>query len=184
QYAALGIVRDLGQELHDGVAVLAVERGGRLVSEDGRRVAHDRARDRDTLLLAARELAWERASLVPEPDPRQRLLAFDDRACRVLAAPVERQADVVGGGKRGKQVIGLEDEADVLAPQLGELLRALALGRLATDAHLPAGRRQHAAENRKQRGLAAAGRTHQQRQLAAGDCKTHALERVPLPGPA
>src|SRR5262249_7390356 len=132
QYAALGIVRDLGQELHDGVAVLAVERRGRLVGEDGRRVAHDRARDRHTLLLATRELAWERAGLVPEPDPRQRLLAFDDRACRVLAAHVERQADVVGGGKRGEQMIGLEDEADLLAPQLGEVLRALARGRLAT----------------------------------------------------
>src|SRR5262249_14197763 len=62
QYAARMVLRDLGEQLHDRVAILAVERRGRLVGEDGRRVADDGARDGDALLLAARELARECAN--------------------------------------------------------------------------------------------------------------------------
>ena len=42
--------------------------------------------------------------------------------CRVLAANVEREPHIVERRERREQVIGLEDEADVLAPDLGEFL--------------------------------------------------------------
>src|SRR5687768_3638614 len=45
----------LAQQLHDRLAVLGVEVSGRLVREQDRRRAGDRARDSDALLLAARE---------------------------------------------------------------------------------------------------------------------------------
>src|SRR3954470_9121447 len=41
----------------------------------------------------------------------------------------------------------------------------------------PFGRRQHASENRQQRGLAAPGRPHQQSEFAAAKRQAHALER-------
>ena len=80
-------------------------------------------------------------------------------------------------------MIGLEHEADVLAPQLGQVLGVLARDRIAADANGSFGRRQHAAENGQQRGLAAARRPHQQRQLAALERQVDALERADLRGP-
>ena len=80
-------------------------------------------------------------------------------------------------------MIGLEHEADVLPPQLGQVLGILAGDRVAADANGPLGRRQHAAENGEQRGLAAAGRPHQQRQLPALERQVDAFQRADLPGP-
>ena len=50
-------VAELLEERHDLDAGLRVEVAGRLVGEDDLRLADQRARDRDALLLAARELA-------------------------------------------------------------------------------------------------------------------------------
>ena len=75
-------------------------------------------------------------------------------------------------------MVGLEDEPDVLAPELGQVLRSGARGGSAGDPHRSAGRRQHAAEDGEQRGLAAARRPHQKRQFAARDGEAHALERL------
>ncbi len=57
-----------------------------------------------------------------KPDRRQRLLRLLLRALRVLAANVEREPHIVERGERREQVIGLEDKADMLAPDPGELL--------------------------------------------------------------
>src|SRR5215470_17767395 len=57
QHAAPSVPGDVGEDGHDGAAILAVQCGGRLICKDGRRVANDRARDRNTLLLTAAELA-------------------------------------------------------------------------------------------------------------------------------
>src|SRR5207344_3473695 len=64
-----GIVRDhadrravhiqLTQELHHRLAALRVEIAGRLVGKENDRLAGDRARDGDALLLPARELAGD-----------------------------------------------------------------------------------------------------------------------------
>ena len=74
-----GFFGDLRQHLHDGLSVGAVQRRGRLVREDGRRVSHDGARDRDALLLAAAELAGIGFDLVGEADGRHRLLCLGFR---------------------------------------------------------------------------------------------------------
>ncbi len=49
----------LAQQLHHRLAVGRVEVAGRLVRQEDGRIARDRARDRDALLLAARELRRE-----------------------------------------------------------------------------------------------------------------------------
>jgi hypothetical protein len=77
---------------------------------------------------------------------------------------------------------GLEHEAHMLAPQLGEVLGTGARDGMAIDANRSFGRLHHASEDREQRGLAAAGGPHQERQLAARDRKTHALEGLDLAG--
>ena len=74
---------------------------------------------RNALLLAARQLRRAMLEAVGEPDRGDDLgePAFVD----VLTAEQQRERDVLTGGERGDQVERLEDEADALAAQLGEL---------------------------------------------------------------
>ena len=55
-----------------------------------------------------------------------------------------------------KQMIGLKDEADVFAPDLGELLSTESLCRVSVNPDDAASGRQHASEYGEKRGLAAA----------------------------
>ena len=63
---ALGL--QLDEQVEDRGLHGDVERGGRLVADDEARLAGERARDRDALLLAARELAggWAQSVAVGE----------------------------------------------------------------------------------------------------------------------
>ena len=61
------VLRDLGEQGRDGLAVLGIQRAGRFVREDGRRLAHDGPRDRDTLLFAAAEFTRKGLYLVARP---------------------------------------------------------------------------------------------------------------------
>src|SRR5215510_169008 len=98
----------------------------------------------------------------------------------MLAAHVERQADIVERVQSRKQVIGLKDVADVVAPELGELLWPSRLGGMAADPDRALRRRHHASKHGEERGLAAAGRTHEQGELAGREREAHALERAYL----
>src|ERR1043166_9248229 len=77
-------------------------------------------------------------------------------------------------------MVGLKDEADVLAPEPGQRLGRGAFRRAAAQANRSAGGSEHAAEDRQQRGLAAAGWSHQQGQFAASERQAHPLERLHL----
>ena len=79
-------------------------------------------------------------------------------------------------------MIGLEYEAQVLAPYLGQLLGQRAGDGLPVDAHRSARRRQHASEHRQQRGLAAARWPHEQRELAARERQAYPLEGLDAAG--
>ena len=62
---------DLGAHLQPQ---LGVQVGQRLVHQHQRRLEHDRAGDRDPLLLTAGELAGQLAGVLLEPDQRDRLV--------------------------------------------------------------------------------------------------------------
>ena len=107
---------DVEQQLDDLVAGGAVEIAGRLVGEQDRRIVRQRARDRDALLLAARELRRiVMAALGRARPPR----AAPSRAPRGLrhAGDLHRHQDVLERGQRRQQVEELEDEADARAAQ-------------------------------------------------------------------
>src|SRR5581483_1786961 len=53
QHAACRVLGNPCKYCHDSAAVFSVQRGGRLVRENDRWISNDRARDGDTLLLAA-----------------------------------------------------------------------------------------------------------------------------------
>src|SRR5262249_14882870 len=169
QDSAAVVSGDAGEDGHDRLAVGAVERSGRLIGEDRRRLGNNRAGNRDALLLAAAQIARKRLGLMPEANAFQDLARFGLGATAALAADIERQPHILLGGQRGEQMKSLKNEADVLPADAGELLRVRALRRMPADEDVPLGRRQHAAENRKKRGLAASRWTHQDSQLAAAN---------------
>src|SRR5689334_21925344 len=100
------------EQLQDLLARFAIEVAGRFVRQQQRRIAHERARDGDALLLAARELTRE----VPEPVAEADELQRRRRALLALGAAhldeQQRQLDVLQRGEHGNQVVELEDETD------------------------------------------------------------------------
>src|SRR5581483_11446407 len=77
-----------------------------------------------------------------------------------------------------------EHEADVVAADSRQFLLAGIGGRDAAHRHRARTRRQHAAEDQQQRGLAAAGRTHQQREFALAQGDVDTAQRLHLAGAA
>jgi hypothetical protein len=94
-------------------AHLRVERGQRLVEQQQARRSRERARQRNALLLAARQLPWIFRAAVGEPDQRQQF--GDARAHLRLRQPPVHQSvrDVVVDRQVRKQRVRLEDDAVV-----------------------------------------------------------------------
>ena len=83
---------------------------------------HERAGDGDTLLLAARELRGPVGSPVVEAGALDDLV--DPLLVDLAAGELEREPDVLLCVQHREEVEELEDEADVLAPELGQLVVA------------------------------------------------------------
>ena len=123
----VGLVRDqhdrdagavqLLEQRHDLEAGAAVERAGRLVGEDQDRLVDQRPRDRDALLLAARQLRRAMVQPVAEADRRQRRARLARRVARAGAGIDHRQLDIGERGRARQQVEALEDEADLAVAQ-------------------------------------------------------------------
>src|SRR5438874_241322 len=105
---------ELREELHHGLAVLAVEVSGGLVGEQDERIARHRARDRDALLLSARELAGHVPRAMRHPHPLERVVDALLSVGRRHATISQRKFDVFRDGQVADQVEALEDEPDVL----------------------------------------------------------------------
>ena len=99
--------------------VRRVEVAGRLVGEDDLRAAGEGPGDGDALLLATGELARPVREAVAETDGVDDLV--EPRRVGLAAGERHRERDVLDRGERRHQVEGLEDEADPVAAQLGEL---------------------------------------------------------------
>ena len=67
---------DLVEDAQHLLAAGAIERAGRLVGKDDVGIVDQRAGDRDTLLLAARELAWPVIDAAPHAEPPQQRLGL------------------------------------------------------------------------------------------------------------
>ena len=84
----------------------------------------------------------------------------------VAAGKTKRQRDVLGGRERRQQVVGLEDEADAIAPELREPALAQALERDAVDGDAARGRPVEPGHDVHERRLAGARRAHDGDELA------------------
>ena len=108
-------------EVEDLGAGAGVEVAGGLVGEDDLRPAGQGPGHRDPLLLAARQLA-RAVRRAGRARPTVSITRVEPRLVGLAAGEGQRQRDVLVGGERRHQVEGLEDEADLVPAQLGELL--------------------------------------------------------------
>ena len=131
---------------------------------------------------AAGELVGPVAEAVAEPDPRERLAR--PLARRAHARQPQRQLDVLRDGQRRQQVVGLEDEADVRAAELGERGLVERAERGAGELDAPAGRGLQARGDMQQPALAGPRRPHDRGEAVRGELDAHALQRVHRARPA
>ena len=110
----------LAQERQHLGARARVEVAGGLVGEDDLRLAGERPGRRHPLLLAARQLVRPVLQAGPQADRVDDVV--DPRLVELAAGEGGGQGDVLRGGQGRHQVEGLEDEADPVAPQLGQAL--------------------------------------------------------------
>ncbi len=115
-----------------------------------------------------------------QADHGQRLARLGDCLCRVLAAHIQGQPDIIHGGQGRKQMKGLEDEPDMIAPKLASSSGpAPSVERPATRTLPRVGVSMHPSTESSVV-LPLPGRPHQQRQLAACERQADALERLNL----
>src|SRR6267378_1615706 len=134
------------EDLHDFLTRRRVEVARRLVGEQDARVVHQRPRDGHALALAAGQLVRLVLHPVPQPHPLERPRRPD--AARGATEPRvnQRQLHVVQRGRTGKQVERLEDEADLLVADPGQLIVGQIGDLLSVEPILPCGRRVETAD--------------------------------------
>ena len=155
-------------------------RGSRLPvgssASSDRRLVHDRAGDRDALLLAAGELAGIVRRLLREADRLEHVRDGRlDEAAR-LPDDLEGERDVVVDGLVRQQPEVLEHHAEAAA-EVGHLAGRDRGQPLAEHVDLARRGLLLAQHQPQQAGLAAAGRAHQEDELAGADLERHVVQR-------
>src|SRR4029450_522671 len=101
------------EQVHHCFAVARIKVPRRLVREQNRRPASKSARDCHSLLLAARELAWQMFCTMPHADA---LKGFGHKGFALTARHSsigERQFDVLKNGEVADQIKTLENKTDL-----------------------------------------------------------------------
>jgi hypothetical protein len=129
----------IANERQDVFSGSAVEVARRFVGQQDRRVHRQRARDRHALPLTAGQFFRQMHETIAELHERQQLpRALVDLAARP-PAQVKREADVFQARQRRQQVEELENEPDLVASHLRQLVVVQAGQRLAVDQHIAGG---------------------------------------------
>ena len=175
---------ELQDQIEDADPDRHVEHRDRLVGEDHARLDGQRARDRDALALAARELVRVLLrDLVGrhEADAREQLAhAPVDRAARADAVDLQRPRDVVIDAldriERRERI--LEDHLHVRAVVEQRPAPPLIADVLAVEDDLAVGRRVQAREQPRDGALAAAALAHERRHVARAERERNIGHRV------
>ena len=126
------------------------------------------ASSREGARHAAGQLSGEVAYPVGQPHRCQHLIGIQR-----IAADLARQLHVLAGRQILHQVVELEDEADVVAAVLGELLAVERAHTRAIQHDGARGGRVHAAEHVQKRRLASPGRPHDDHEFALLNSEAH-----------
>ena len=108
------------QKLDDLSSGRFIEIAGRLVGDDDRGIGHERAGERNALLLAAGQLG--RVMVEPAAQSDRRQLVLGARECVARAGEFERHRDVFQRCHGRDQVEGLEHDADIPAAKAREFI--------------------------------------------------------------
>src|SRR5579863_1149162 len=165
-YRAPALMRQLAHHLHHSSSGMRVESSRRLVSQNDLRIARQRPRNRDSLLLPTTQVGRKTFILAAQSNLIEQLVCPSFRLRRGHSLEIEHQFDVLTRRQRGKQIESLKDESNVLQPQRRQVLLAQPDYFPARHAHASRRRSQNAAHNRQQRSLAAARGPHQHEQFA------------------
>src|SRR6185295_2520910 len=168
------------EEGDDLLAGLAVEVAGGLIGEEDGGAVDEGASDGDALALAAGELIGLVMHAVAEADALQGADGALLGAAPVLLRVDEGKGDVLDRGGAVEEFEGLEDEADLLVADLGEVSGIHLVGRLAGELVGPGGGAVEAAEDVHEGGLAGAGGAHDGDELVALDGEIDAAKGVDL----
>ena len=109
-------------DVHDLLAVLGIEVGGRLVSEDELGIGRKRPGDRDALLLSTGELIGAVMGAVGESHGLQHFVDALLALGRFCAIQQERHFNIFVGSQGWDQRKELEDESDRVFAQIGALV--------------------------------------------------------------
>ena len=156
-------------ELHL-LAQLQVERAERLVEQQHARLVHERAGQRDALLLAARELARLALLETREADEVEDVDTRPRTTLAAHAAAPQAEGDVLEDRQVREERVRLEDGVHVA------LVRRLAGDRLVAEVDRPLGRLLEAADHAQRRRLAAARGAEQREEAAALDLEREVVD--------
>ena len=176
-HGAVFPVRQRLQRGDDILATLAIERGGRLIGKDQAGLARQCPRNGHALFLATRQFGGKMIGAIAHVEAleqlqRRRLLL----AWRKLLE-IERDGDVFPGAQGRKQVVMLEDEADMGKAQGRQGFGIERMQRLSVQGDTPLAWPQQAAHHLQQGGLARAARTEQQGHLAGAHVERDVAQR-------
>ena len=160
------LLQRLQEDLHL-LAELQVERAERLVEEQHLRPVDDRARERDALALAARELHRLAAAVAVEAHHPQHLARPGERRVAARdALHLQAVADVLGDRHVREERVVLEDRVDVAR------VRRAARDVLAAERDAAGVGLLEAGDHAQRRRLARARRAEQREELAVGDVRS------------
>lgn len=149
---------ELEQQGRQGVGGLPVERTGGFVSQEEARFVDEGTDEGHALPFPAGQLAWQMIEPVAEAD------AMEELARALHAFGVSTGATAGDGGDQdilerralGKQVVGLENKADLSVPEGGEFGLASACKRLTFERHGSGRGQVEGADDLEQRALSGA----------------------------
>lgn len=165
RHAALGLLRE--KKIGNLAAGIRVEVTGRLVGNQQCRRRCERPGDGDTLLLASGKLAGVMAQPFAETDGFQ--LAARDLERVLYTRELQRDRDILDGRHIGDQMEGLEDDADIAATEIGDLILAEPVKRRVLDMDFTAIQSLEAGKNHQERRFSGTGRSDNTDRFAFAD---------------
>ena len=118
QHTATACIAMRAHQFQHGFAGDRIERPRGLIRKQQDTVADDPARDRNSLLLAARKVVGETIPEILQTDGFECAVRVCARFLQTHAVELEGKRHILGGGQTFDQVQLLEDVADAAAAQL------------------------------------------------------------------
>ena len=174
RHAALLLLRK--QKIGDLAASFGIQVAGWLIGDQHRRRWSKGSSDRNALLFTAGQLARVVAEALAEPDGFQLLAGNVEGALYV--GEFQWDGDIFEGRHVGDQMERLEDDADVLAPEVGKAVFTQRVQRRVADMDFTAVEPFETGQHHQKRRLARPGRPDDPHCLAFRDGKVDALQDV------